>query len=157
MKIIRAWKPLAAAAGGLLLATAAAPAFASPHEPSTLELDYSARDRAEVSAAYDAFGERIWIAATATIDGETYDDAVMRIGSGHPDQESLWEVRLDQYETGQSHDGHASFTVALPAQDDEDGPAPHAATWTGTLPADASTFRPDSDTSSTGTSTSLEV
>jgi spore coat protein CotH len=129
----------AAAAGALLLAScsltsddadpviAAAPAVwnsASIHEIS-VEVDED--DYESLIAEYLDSGEKVWITATVTIDGATYEDVGLKlkgnsslrrlsdnrgadVSSARP--ESLpWIIRLDKFVDDQDHEGAEEFVV----------------------------------------------
>ncbi|MGD9753398.1 MAG: CotH kinase family protein [Acidimicrobiia bacterium] len=89
----------------------------------TVAISYDEADYAELVAAYEGSAEKIWIEATVTIDGVTYEQAAIRLkgnsslfglrdsGTGTEAQTLPWLVRLDKEIEGQSHLGVSAFVV----------------------------------------------
>jgi spore coat protein CotH len=95
-----------------------------------ISISFDSGDYAAMIDAYRASGEKDWIEATVTIDGETYERVGIRLkgnsslrgldsGGGGPsgslssdEPESLpWLVDLNQYVDGQEHEGIVEFVV----------------------------------------------
>jgi len=105
----------------------AVPAVWDSSELHTIELDYDESDYASLISSYLNSGEKVWISATVTIDGETFENVGLKIkgnssvrglsededatvSAEHP--ESLpWIIRLDKYVDDQSMDGATEFVV----------------------------------------------
>ncbi|MDN4491017.1 CotH kinase family protein [Demequina sp. SYSU T00068] len=86
----------------------------------TFEVEYEQTDYDALMSAYESAGEKVWIAATVTIDGVTYEDAGLKLkgnsslrgASSADDPATLpWIVRLDKYVDGQAHDGSTEFVI----------------------------------------------
>jgi spore coat protein CotH len=133
-RILRGLIPASAVAAALLLTAcsaggedAAPPAVwdsTAVHEMS-LEVDEGAY--AELIATYEDTGEKVWIKASLTVDGVTYEDVGIKlkgnsslrrvsdnrgaeVSSARP--ESLpWLIRLDKYVDDQNHGGAEEFVV----------------------------------------------
>lgn len=89
-----------------------------------VSVEFDEADYAELLAAYAADREKIWIEATVTIDGVTYQQAGLRL-KGNSSLFSLrnadaatteaqtlpWLVRLDKYVDGQDHQGAREFVI----------------------------------------------
>ncbi|MCC6434173.1 MAG: CotH kinase family protein [Acidimicrobiales bacterium] len=88
-----------------------------------LSIAYDEAAYAELVAAYRADGEKVWIEATVTIDGATYERAGLRlkgnsslfslndVAGGSEAQTLPWLVRLDKYVDGQAHEGVTDFVI----------------------------------------------
>lgn len=89
----------------------------------TVAISYDEADYAELVAAYQGSAEKIWIEATVTIDGVTYEQAAIRLkgnsslfglrdsGTDTEAQTLPWLVRLDKEIEGQSHLGVSAFVI----------------------------------------------
>ncbi|PKQ18420.1 MAG: hypothetical protein CVT68_03505 [Actinobacteria bacterium HGW-Actinobacteria-8] len=92
-----------------------------------IAIDYHQNDYESLISAYLASGQKVWISATATIDGVTYEHVGLRLAGDSltPEEDNdenaeavakrpgtlQWLVRLDMYVAGQSHDGATDFAV----------------------------------------------
>jgi spore coat protein CotH len=90
-------------------------------------VDYHHNDFESLISSYLASGQKVWIAASATIDGVTYEHAGLRLAGDSltPEEDNdenaeavaerpgtlQWLVRLDMYVAGQSHFGATDFAV----------------------------------------------
>ncbi|MFI2104412.1 CotH kinase family protein [Isoptericola sp. NPDC019693] len=105
----------------------------------TVAVEYDEDDYQEMLDTFADTGDKDWISATVTIDGEEYDDVGLRLkgnsslrglgGDGQDDQQAPgfdegdgsasaddpaglpWLIRLDKYVDGQEHDGRADLVV----------------------------------------------
>jgi spore coat protein CotH len=105
----------------------AAPAVWDPSSIHDISVDMDEGDYASLISTYVASGEKVWITATVTIDGATYENVGIKlkgnsslrrlsdnvgadVSSARP--ESLpWIIRLDKYVDGQDHEGAEEFVV----------------------------------------------
>lgn len=107
-----------------------APAAAATREQTPIHqiaIDYHQNDYESLISAYLASGQKVWISATATIDGVRYEHAGLRLAGDSltPEEDNdenaeavaerpgtlQWLVRLDMYVAGQSRDGATDFAV----------------------------------------------
>lgn len=108
--------------GVLLLAASTTAVDADPAAAVPVAVEYDAGDYESLVAAYIESGERVWIPATVTIAGTTFENVGFRLEEGsaltglddehidHP--ESLpWTVSLDQWVGGQAFGRTRSFTL----------------------------------------------
>lgn len=88
----------------------------------TIEVDYDAGDYESLISAYLQSGEKVWISATVTIDGETFENVGLKLKGNSSlrglDEEQAespedlpWIISLDKYVDGQSLDGASEFAV----------------------------------------------
>ncbi|MEZ5295251.1 MAG: CotH kinase family protein [Ilumatobacteraceae bacterium] len=86
----------------------------------TISVEFDEDDYAATLATYVSTGEKEWIEATVTIDGETYEQVGIRLKgnsslravSADDDPATIpWLIRLDEYVDGQSHDGLTDLVV----------------------------------------------
>lgn len=92
-----------------------------------IAIDYHQNDYESLISSYLASGQKVWISATVTIDGDTYEHAGLRL-AGHsltPEEDTdeyaeavavrpgdlPWLVRLDMYVASQHHHGATKFAV----------------------------------------------
>lgn len=139
----------AAGAGALALAASLTACTASADADETadgfwdtstvheISVEYDEADYQEMLDTFADTGEKDWIEATVTIDGEEYDDVGLRLKgnsslrglSGDTDTTAPapdegdgsvsaddptglpWLIRLDKYVDGQEHDGRADYVV----------------------------------------------
>lgn len=116
-----------AATSAPIAADAAVPAVWDSTDLHTIEIDYEESDYEALISAYLNSGEKVWISATVTIDGEEFDnvglklkgnsslrglseDADASISSDHP-EDLPWIIRLDKYVDEQAMDGATEFVV----------------------------------------------
>ncbi len=92
-----------------------------------IAIDYHQNDYESLISAYLASGQKVWISATAMIDGVRYEHMGLRLAcdslTAEEDNDEnaeavaerpgtlQWLVRLDMYVAGQSHDGATGFAV----------------------------------------------
>ncbi len=107
-----------------------APAVVATREQAPIHhiaIDYHQNDYESLISAYLASGQKVWILATVTIDGETYEHAGLRLAgdSVTPEEDNdenaeavaerpgtlQWMVRLNMYVAGQHHQGATEFAV----------------------------------------------
>lgn len=86
----------------------------------TVDVEYDQADYDSLMSAYADSGDKVWISATVTIDGATYEDVGLKLkgnsslrGAGSDsDPASLpWIIRLDKYVDGQNHQGSTEFVI----------------------------------------------
>ncbi|WP_062137286.1 CotH kinase family protein [Demequina aestuarii] len=88
----------------------------------TIEVDYDAGDYESLISAYLQSGEKVWISATVTIDGETFENVGLKLKGNSSlrglDEEQAespedlpWIISLDKYVDGQTLDGASEFAV----------------------------------------------
>jgi len=115
------------AAFGRSMAPAAAAATREQNPIHQIAIDYHQNDYESLISAYLASGQKVWISATATIDGVTYEHVGLRLAGDSltPEEDNdenaeavaqrpgtlQWRVRLDMYVAGQSRDGATDFAV----------------------------------------------
>lgn len=105
----------------------AAPAVWDQSSIHEISVDMDEGDYGSLLSTYLASGEKVWITATVTIDGATYENVGIKlkgnsslrrlsdnpgadVSSARP--ESLpWIIRLDKYVDGQDHEGAEEFVV----------------------------------------------
>ena len=106
------------------------PAAAAVREQGPIHqiaIDYHQNDYESLISAYLASGQKVWVSATATIDGVTYEHAGLRLAGNSltPEEDNdenaeavarrpgnlQWLVRLDMYAAGQNHQGATEFAV----------------------------------------------
>lgn len=96
------------------------PAVWDSTEIHTFALAYDEGDFESLMSTYVASGEKVWITATVTIDGTTYENVGLKLkgnsslrGASVDDaaQDLPWIIRLDKYVDGQSHGGASEFAV----------------------------------------------
>ena len=92
-----------------------------------ISIDYNDNDYESLISAYLASGQKVWIGATVTIDGVTYNNVGLRLDGDSlaaeqdeaEDSDAVatsasnlaWLISLDKYVGGQSHDGATEFVV----------------------------------------------
>jgi len=92
-----------------------------------IDVSFDEADYASLIDAYQQSGEKIWIQATVTIDGTTYEDASFKLkgnsslrglsenGRGDVSAEQPetlpWIIRLDKFVEGENHEGSTEFAV----------------------------------------------
>ena len=92
-----------------------------------IAIDYHQNDYESLISAYLASGQKVWILATVTIDGVTYEHTGLRLAGDSltPEEDTeenaeaaaqhpwtlQWLVRLDMYAAGQSFEGATEFAV----------------------------------------------
>jgi len=93
----------------------------------SLSVSYDDADYDDLIEAYLSTGEKVWITASVTIDGQTFDDVGLKLkgnsslralstdadaalSSQHP-QDLPWIIRLDKFVDGQSLDGTTELVV----------------------------------------------
>lgn len=96
------------------------PAVWDSNEIHTFALEYDEGDFESLMSTYVSSGEKVWITATVTIDGTTYENVGLKLkgnsslrGASMDDaaQDLPWIIRLDKYVDGQSHEGAREFAV----------------------------------------------
>ncbi|MCV2395483.1 CotH kinase family protein [Actinotalea sp. M2MS4P-6] len=112
--------PSASATGTAAGSTATTTGFFDTSQLHTIEVELDQADLDDVIATYLATGEKDWLSATVTIDGETFTDVGMRLKGNStlrvvtadtPGEDLPWLIRLDKYVDGQSLDGVTSLVV----------------------------------------------
>ncbi|WP_062210935.1 CotH kinase family protein [Demequina oxidasica] len=106
---------------------AATPAVWDSTQMHTITIDYDESDYDALISSYMESSEKVWISATVTIDGETFEnvglklkgnsslrglteDADATVSAAHP-EDLPWIIRLDKYVDDQSMDGATEFVV----------------------------------------------
>lgn len=86
----------------------------------TISVEVDEATLREMIQTYLDQGDKEWIKATVTIDGETFDDVGIKLKGNSslrnitvdtPAQELPLRIRLDKYVDGQNADGYSDFTV----------------------------------------------
>ncbi|WP_084104672.1 CotH kinase family protein [Demequina sp. NBRC 110056] len=108
------------AAGDVAVLDADTPEVWDSSELHAIELAYDESDYEALMSAYTESGEKVWISATATIDGTTFENVGLKLkgnsslrgASAEDDPETLpWIIRLDKYVDGQSLDGATELVI----------------------------------------------
>ncbi|WP_061963028.1 CotH kinase family protein [Demequina aurantiaca] len=93
----------------------------------TITVDYNESDYDALISSYMESSEKVWISATVTIDGETFENVGLKlkgnsslrgltededatVSAAHP-EDLPWIIRLDKYLDDQSMDGATEFVV----------------------------------------------
>ena len=86
----------------------------------SIELEFDDDDYTAMLATYTSTGDKEWIEATITIDGETYEQVGIRlkgnsslraVGSNDDPATIPWLIKLDKFVDGQNHDGLTDLVV----------------------------------------------
>ena len=102
------------------IAQAAAGTVFDSSEVHTIALEVDEADLVAMIATYLDSGEKEWITASVTIDGETFENVGIKlkgnsslrsITTDTPAQDIPWRIRLDKYVDGQSIDGYSDFVI----------------------------------------------
>lgn len=94
----------------------------SPFDPTyihDLSLTVDDDDLDTLVDTYEDTGEKVWVEATVTIDGSTYDNVGLRLkgnsslrsASNTPPEDLPYRIRLDKFVDGQTHHGYTDIAV----------------------------------------------
>ncbi|WP_430868230.1 CotH kinase family protein [Demequina aurantiaca] len=115
------------ASNAAIVTDSAAPAVWDSSELHTIEIDYDEADYDSLISTYMTSSEKVWISATVTIDGETFEDVGLKlkgnsslrgltedadatVSAANP-EDLPWIIRLDKYVDDQNLDGATEFVV----------------------------------------------